>query len=515
MKRRNGLRMAVLIGSVAVAALASAQAVPFALADGAGQVEGDGGGHRPPYPPPSPQPSPTQSPPIQLPPPPPQDAWAWTQLVPAGAQVRFVTPAGSCPILVVTTGGQPVRRQMVQESTVSMYPTTATVCTRLVPPAATAARIDVTTSPVPVNAGVNGAVPLPNWTQLGAATSRPANIAEIGDTGCRIPAVGAAQVCQNTPSNWPLQNVANAAAARPVPPDLVIHTGDYIYRTLVQTQPAPLCGGPSTSLNYRTWGCLVTDFFEPAAALLRTAPFVFVRGNHETCQRAGEVWFRYLAPTLSTTACSPGAVQDYSPPVRLNAGTLGLLLTDTSCAGDDLNPPTCDTASGLARYTAQFNQVNNTLVRPGDNFLLSHTPIWAVVAQNMAGNPVWITPVLENAVAATTVGMLDARIDLILSGHVHLYQMLDFGTATPRRPPQVTVGDSGTALDDKNWQDANLINKPVDGVPLVHLVTVRDFGYAVLRDVGTTWNLRHFDQAGAVVPGTNCNLVGSEFPNCV
>ncbi|HTF08132.1 MAG TPA: hypothetical protein VK659_08175 [Asanoa sp.] len=103
-----------------------------------------------------------------------------------------------------------------------------------------------------------------------------------------------------------------------------------------------------------------------------------------------------------------------------------------------------------------------------------------------------------------------------LSGHVHLYQMLDFGSLiSPHRPPQITVGSSGTELDPKTWNDGDLINKPVDGRPVGHLITISEFGYVVLRDsAGPTWKLRYFDRDGKRMPGTNCNLVGAQFPNC-
>ncbi|SBT45201.1 metallophosphoesterase family protein [Micromonospora auratinigra] len=516
MKRRNRLRLAIVSALAAAVALASALRMPVAGADdggGRGWWSSDDGGHHPAPPPPTPAPPPP-APPGAVPPP--RDAWAWTQLTPEGTQVRFATPATDCPFLTITTGTQSVRRRMVLESTVGLFPSTATVCTRLVPPAATAAQIDVRTSPAPVRPDVNGVVPLPNWTQPGASVVRPASIAEIGDTGCRIPAVGPAQICTGQPDNWPLQRVATNAATSPVPPNLVVHTGDYIYRTRPEQQPAPLCGGPGTSTSPHTWGCLVTDFFEPAQALLARAPFVFVRGNHETCGRSGEVWFRYLAPTPNPNACAATPPEDYSPPVRIDAGTLRLLLMDTSCAGDDQPVATCATSQRVPTYTAEFERVNTSLVGPGDNFLLSHTPIWAVVGQSPFGNPEYIDGDLEKAVAGTTLQTLDAGIRLILSGHVHLYQMLDFDRSTaPRRPPQVTVGDSGTALDPKTWRDADLIGKPVDGVPLGHLITVQAFGYAALRDIGTTWNLQFLNQFGTPVTGTDCTLVGTEFPACV
>jgi hypothetical protein len=166
--------------------------------------------------------------------------------------------------------------------------------------------------------------------------------------------------------------------------------------------------------------------------------------------------------------------------------------------------------------TTQFNQINNTLVGAGDDFLLTHDPIWTIDGATAGGNPEWLDQRLAAAVSATTAGMLSSQIRLVLSGHVHLYQMLDFGSLTsPHRPPQITVGSSGTELDPKTWTDANLITKNVDGQPVGHLITHSAFGYAVLRDVtGPTWNLRYFDRTGKRVKGTNCNLVSAQFPNC-
>ncbi|MGB2567959.1 hypothetical protein ACPFP2_05840 [Micromonospora citrea] len=152
----------------------------------------------------------------------------------------------------------------------------------------------------------------------------------------------------------------------------------------------------------------------------------------------------------------------------------------------------------------------------GDNFLLGHPPSWTIVGRTPFDNPVSIDQDLEAAVAMTTSGMRDPRIDLVLSGHVHLHEMRDFGATTlTRRPPQLTVGASGTALDQKTRQDSAMIGRPVDGVPVGHLVTVQEFGYAVLRGTGTTWNLRFLNQFGTLAPSTNCDLVGAQFPNCV
>ncbi|WP_203700150.1 metallophosphoesterase family protein [Asanoa iriomotensis] len=452
---------------------------------------------------------------------PPPVAWAWTQLVPpgqqtrGGTQVRFATPAAQCPFVEITTGTQTVRHQMVPNGVVTVYPTTATLCSLLVEDNATRARVDVsTTQGIPVRPSANGDVPLPDWTQTGATKRRPGNIALIGDTGCRVPAAPA-QIQRCTPQRWPFADVSDSAAREPARPDLVVHVGDYLYRSAPQRWREPLCGAPGLGNNAHTWGCLVTDFFEPAARLLATAPFVFVRGNHENCGRAGAVWFRYLAAAPSSTACDPQHPQDYTPPARIDAGTLSLLLMDTSCAADEEQPASCNHTDLERRYRDQFNEINNNLVRGGDNLLLSHSPLWAVNGQTPAANPEWIDHTLDAALATSTLGRLDRRITFVLSGHVHLYQMLAVTSGTAdRRPPQLTVGSSGTELDPQTWVDSQLINKPVNGLNIAQLVTRHEWGYAVLRDRTTTWNVRFFSRSGNAVKGTDCDLVGTVFPSC-
>jgi predicted phosphodiesterase len=109
----------------------------------------------------------------------------------------------------------------------------------------------------------------------------------VGDTGCRIKKKNT-QDC-NDPKYWPYPRLANQAAdARP---DLVIHVGDYLYREKSCQGRTDEC--PESPVGYG-WNIWEVDFFAPSARLLAAAPWIMVRGNHETCKRAGEGWFRFL-----------------------------------------------------------------------------------------------------------------------------------------------------------------------------------------------------------------------------
>ena len=146
--------------------------------------------------------------------------------------------------------------------------------------------------------------------------ARPKRIVILGDTGCRIVSnFGVFQSCDD-PTAWPFERVANAAAA--AQPDLVIHVGDYHYREGPCDLAHPGCAGSPWGYGYDAWRA---DFFQPARNLLAAAPWIVMRGNHESCNRAGQGWWRFLDPRPLTPQqdCNAAADDDignYSAAVR-------------------------------------------------------------------------------------------------------------------------------------------------------------------------------------------------------
>ena len=111
----------------------------------------------------------------------------------------------------------------------------------------------------------------------------------IGDTGCRLKQSDSAFQDCNEAKAYPF--AALAARASAMKPDLVVHLGDLHYRE----SPCPAdqrgCAGSPWGYGYDAW---LADVFIPGQALLSAAPWVFVRGNHESCQRAGVGWHRFF-----------------------------------------------------------------------------------------------------------------------------------------------------------------------------------------------------------------------------
>ncbi|MBZ5611137.1 MAG: metallophosphoesterase [Acidobacteriia bacterium] len=307
-------------------------------------------------------------------------------------------------------------------------------------------------STIPANArsaNVNGQV-------LALPKADPSRIAVIGDTGCRV-AHGQVQDC-NDPAQWPLPRVADRVAS--AHPELVIHVGDYLYREI----PCPadqqaLCGGTPAGDRWETWNA---DFFAPASALLRAAPWALARGNHEDCGRSWRGWFYYLDPhPWSGETCQP-----FQPPYRIRLGSFHLVVFDTSAVTDNLP------ASEIARYAAALGALHEDHA-----WLVSHHPFWGFKTLEGSTQPA-IPGLTEAWRKASPHG-----IDLIVSGHVHLFELLGFDHKVP---PQLVSGDGGTGL-------STAIQAPLRGMHLENAkvlagVSERQFGYTLLTKFAGHWN---------------------------
>jgi len=298
-----------------------------------------------------------------------------------------------------------------------------------------------------------------NGQKLVLPKANPSKVVTLGDTGCRVNQF-AIQNCNN-PDQWPFEQVASRAAKER--PDLVIHVGDYLYREIPcpaasQTQ----CGGTPAGDNWEAWNA---DFFTPAAKLLAAAPWVFARGNHEDCNRSWRGWFYYLDPRPWNPVCEP-----YSAPYTIQLGTFPLVLIDSSAVLED----SLDEVQ-VQKYAAQFASIKTK-----NAWLVDHHPFWGFKPGTENGSPLLISVPLE----AAWDKQPPIGIDMVLSGHVHLFELLTFSNG---RPAQLIAGTGGTNL-------VMAIQKSVDGT-LAHGATVMasgsqsEFGYTLLKKYGDNWKL--------------------------
>lgn len=318
------------------------------------------------------------------------------------------------------------------------------------------------------------------------------SIAAFGDTGCRLKAgknaalaardtdeadeideTGKFQDCNNT-DDWPFAPMsATIAKAKP---DLVVHVGDYLYRESACPSGDQGCQGSPHGDNWETWAA---DFFTPAAPLLQAAPWIAVRGNHEICKRAGIGYARLLdpSPANGTPPACLNLINQYS--VTVGGGTF--IVLDSSDAPDDC-PSGCDSKP----YEDQFKAMNPA----AGTWLVTHRPIWGFT--NSKGKLGMRNMTLQAALAKSN-GVPPKGIDLVLSGHIHLWEALSFADG---RSPQFVLGDGSTKLAHKISED--LEGQPIGGTTVAAAATEHRFGYTMFTpsQKDKHWDATFFDTTG-------------------
>jgi len=371
----------------------------------------------------------------------------WVQHAPGGLEARAITDAAACPParLDGTEAAMTVRAEPGEG-----YP------------------VRVCALPIPAGTRTAAIADVP----LALPMAAPRRIAVIGDTGCRLKG-SYVQAC-NDPRAWPFRLVAEVVAQ--LAPDLVVHVGDYHYReTACPAGEAGCAGSPFGD----TWAVWRADFFAPAETLLRVAPWVFVRGNHEECGRGGKGWSRALEPYAFAGASGCNAA---SPPFAVRLPGLTLAVMDVASAREE-----SVNEAQAALYREHYRALG-AMIGSGPAWILQHRPIWS--AGGMVGGKL----IGDNkTLAAAAAGNIPAQVSLMLSGHHHIFQVLDYGPWLPVQAVSGHGGDTlneGPALDPTGWV--------INGVPVRGGLNIFGvFGFALLEAAGEGgWRITAYDRLG-------------------
>lgn len=293
-------------------------------------------------------------------------------------------------------------------------------------------------------------------------------ITVIADTGCRMQTPNF-QAC-NDANAWPVAQVAQSASESN--PGLIIHNGDYHYRVNACPPGNSGCSGSPWGLNWSTWRA---DFFAPFRELLAAAPWVFVRGNHESCTVAGEGWFRYLDPRPMLAACPL-----YTDPISITAGQLQLINLDSAEADDANAAP-----DQVAIYAAQFDRIGH--IAGQNSWLILHRPLWGIRGEANAN--VTLQAASNNA--------LPPGVGLVLSGHTHIFETYSF---SPARAPQLVVGNSGSSL---SAPPKDPLSMKVGDAAIINSKILPGFGFTTMDyNADGTWTAIGRDTKGN--PLTTC-----------
>jgi hypothetical protein len=415
-----------------------------------------------------------------------------------GAPVaRVITDADACPVLSIDgrrvrmalrAGPEtlPLRRtaSAPEESKPSVFP--VRVCERTLPRTARRARLEGQLLPLPPR--------------------RVERILVIGDTGCRVKAADKAYQACTRPNAWPFAEIARRAAAWK--PDVVLHVGDYLYRENACPPGNPDCGGEAWGYGWDAWRA---DFFDPAAPLLAAAPWIVDRGNHENCDRAGQGWWRLLdvRPLVPGRDCADPARDfdnDDAPPyaVPLGAGAQ-VIVADLSIAG---TKPLADDDPRKAQFERDYDAIAAFARHGTFTFLTDHKPILGAGASEKAGE-IKLYPgnrAIQSAFAARDPALLPAGVDVLLAGHIHLWEQASFAG---KAPSQFIAGFSGTQEDIVPLP--RQLPADFEVAPGLHADRfsswIDGFGYMTLERAGVRrWHVKIWSREGQIV--NRCEIDG-------
>ena len=393
------------------------------------------------------------------------DQRAWIEMTATGPQARVETTDPRCPGLYLDGRLAPMQLRAGPDGA---FPTN--LC-----------QLDIPAGTKRASVGFQ-ALPLPHGP--------PQRILIFGDTGCRLKGM-AVQDC-NDPKAWPFPTVVRRALERK--PDLVIHVGDYYYRESPCPEGHTGCAGSPYGDAWATWKA---EFFDPARPLLNAAPWVFVRGNHESCARGARGWFRQLDAGPRPLACPA-----MSAPFRVALGDLNLYILDSADAEDRGTP-----AEAVAGVAGQFNAIKGELAQaPG--WIITHRPIWALTPIARIG-PVGPLELSLNATEEAAVKDRDlAGAQMIVSGHIHHFAAYDF---YGRRPSQLVAGTGGDIGEDADTPQIREGEVQIDNLS-AHRITFERYGYLLLDRAGDDWVGAFWDLKDRVVAA--CRLHQRRL-NCV
>jgi len=271
-----------------------------------------------------------------------------------------------------------------------------------------------------------------------------------------------------------LESIMDRAAEES--PEVVVHIGDYLYREGPCAQGKG-CEHMNNVSNISmpgewgdNWNGWYADFFEPSLALLEVAPWIVLRGNHESCYRGGHGFFMFLDPRPLPVNWTAEYCVERTDIYEVPFENEQFLVVDDNFVWDvdidnDLRCPQIDgsargKAVAVSRYddpdqrkdragiqeeigyfAAQFRALEAASQSHATNFYLGHHPLLAVFCyQEQYANVDWT---LQQALAANPAAF--DRVSAAVTGHVHFFQGLIFENHA--LPVSLVVGNGGTMLD--------------------------------------------------------------------
>jgi hypothetical protein len=238
---------------------------------------------------------------------------------------------------------------------------------------------------------------------------------------------------------------------------------------------------------------------------------VFVRGNHESCNRAGQGWWRFLdprpiAPGRNCNDAADDAIGDFSEPYAVPlGGDTQLLVFDSSRVGIS---PLVPTDPMYRIYSAQMREAFALGRDVVHNFFMNHHPILG-----LAPDPTQQTGLDPgNEALQSVLQSIEARqlfpdsVQALIAGHYHLFEMVSFVTA---QPTQLISGNAGGWAYPPLPLHLARAAQPAPGAVIESIASTSEYGFMTIeRGTDDAWRIDAWDRRGR--PFTRCTLQGTK-----
>jgi hypothetical protein len=185
---------------------------------------------------------------------------------------------------------------------------------------------------------------------------------------------------------------------------------------------------------------------------------------------------------LAATVFDPAAPCDaHLKPFAVPAGGMNLVVLDDAGA-----PDTSVAQALIPDFQADFAALATLAPKP--LWLLMHRPIWGLVK-----GPFGI-PVGGNQTMIAAAGDLSALapVELMLAGHIHTFEAINYAASVP---PQILAGHGGDNLDSTPLDLKGAAFQGHSGVQVKDGLSVGGFGFLLMtkRDIGWAIDLYRVD----------------------
>lgn len=297
----------------------------------------------------------------------------------------------------------------------------------------------------------------------------------IGDTGCEhsfFDPKARKQKCDK--EHWPFEQIADKVAS--LKADFIIHMGDYLYQDHYKN---PQDAAKNAQMQ---WYFYREDFFKSARKMLKSAPMIFIRGNHESCKYGGIGWFAFFNPRVSNEC------RQFTDSYKLRINDLNFVVFDSSGATNGSDYP----SDQLAKYSQDFAEIYDNIFTP--HWMLIHQPL--IPLEKLAEDESFPEKMHARVIAQAFKKEYSRKMPLAISGHYHAMALIE--QAYPKFS-QVIVGNGGTYLNESSKDDYTIRTAEDD----LAIIKVR-YGYTIFDRVKEDlWKMSSFDLDGNLLMTSN------------